>query len=349
MVVAVGIDIAKRDFEACLIRTEGNRNPERKSFANDGDGFRLLVSWAQRLCKEGDELRFCMESTGGYELALACSLAEANLWVSVENPRRIRHFGIARGTSNKTDISDARTIAEYLSAMKPRPWRLADPVRRELAQLNRHRESLIAQRLRAKNQLEHGDGKPDLEVKQLRDQIEFLQYQIDAVDERLAECSVANQELEEEISILIKLPGIGPVAAVTVVSEMPQVQDYERASSWAAQAGLFPCRRESGTSKGQSRMSRAGNAHVRRALYMGATQAMRLHPEVKALAERLKARGKKPMQIRVACMRNCSSSASESSKPTRAAKHHSSERRQTPRPWLPVDKPRQHLQLAFAS
>jgi len=50
-------------------------------------------------------------------------------------------------------------------------------------------------------------------------------------------------------------------------------------------------------------MCKAGNKRVRKALFMCTTQAKKVHPGIQAMAERLEAAGKKPIQIRVACMR----------------------------------------------
>ena len=77
-----------------------------------------------------------------------------------------------------------------------------------------------------------------------------------------------------------------------------------RAREWVAHAGLDPRRQESGTSlKGQVRVSKVGNRHLRRALYMPAIVAVQHEPRIKAFYEKLLARGKKPMQANVAVMR----------------------------------------------
>ena len=53
----------------------------------------------------------------------------------------------------------------------------------------------------------------------------------------------------------------------------------------------------------QARLSKTGNAHIRAILYFPAMAAIRHNPIVKALAERLEARGKTPMTIIGAAMR----------------------------------------------
>ena len=72
----------------------------------------------------------------------------------------------------------------------------------------------------------------------------------------------------------------------------------------AAYAGLTPRERTSGTSvRRQARLAKTGNSRLRRALYLPAIVAMRHNPAIRALAERLRARGKRPMVIVGAAMR----------------------------------------------
>jgi transposase len=54
---------------------------------------------------------------------------------------------------------------------------------------------------------------------------------------------------------------------------------------------------------GRTRLSKTGNARLRRALYMPALSARRYNPIIKAFCQRLQQRGKRPMEIVGAAMR----------------------------------------------
>lgn len=302
MAVSIGIDMAKKDFEACLLDGVKESPRSRHSACNKLSGFGSLVSWAKREAK-GEEIVFCMESTGGYEFELACYLVDLGCKVSVENPRRIKHFAISMGFANKTDRADARAIAAYALAMDPRPWALTDKVKRDISRLSRHRENLMKDLNRVQNWMEHSNSLPELQRTLMLRHKEFIQEQIKELDQEQARLAEQTVSVREKIAVLDPIPGIAFLTALTILSEMPDVSLYDYAETWAAQAGMYPCRRESGQSRGQSLMSKAGNAHVRRMLYMAATVAMRLHPTIKALRTRLLAQGKKKKQVRVACMR----------------------------------------------
>ena len=73
---------------------------------------------------------------------------------------------------------------------------------------------------------------------------------------------------------------------------------------WVAHAGIDPLQFESGTSVHKpSRISRRGNAHLRRALFLPALVAVQHEPHVTAFYEKLLERGKTKMQANVAVMR----------------------------------------------
>lgn len=300
--LTVGIDIAKASFEASFDSEDIKGKPPHLSEKNTPGGFEQLVRWAKKHALSS-ELHFCMESTGGYEFALASYLASQGLLVSVENPRRIKHFGIAKGAFNKTDSSDARIIAAYAKNLQPRPWHLSDEVRRELSGLSRSREQVQVKLTRAQNHQEHLDALPPLRKAHLQAEVQLFQTQLIEIEQRQRELVNESPELAKEIELLTGIKGVGLSTAIVILSEMPDVRGYDTAETWAANAGLFPCKRESGQWKGRTVMSKAGNAHVRRALYMGITVAKRYCPVIKTFAERLESRGKSKKQIRVACMR----------------------------------------------
>ena len=73
---------------------------------------------------------------------------------------------------------------------------------------------------------------------------------------------------------------------------------------WAAHSGLDPAHHQSGASVHQrSRISRAGNRYLRRALYMPALVAARHDPHLRAFYQTLLARHKAKLQALMAVAR----------------------------------------------
>jgi len=89
-----------------------------------------------------------------------------------------------------------------------------------------------------------------------------------------------------------------------VLAELPPVGHLPSAQSAAAYCGLAPREFTSGkTVKKYTRLSKAGNARLRKALYLPTLTAIRFNPVLRAFFERLVAAGKPKMQAVGACMR----------------------------------------------
>jgi hypothetical protein len=80
--------------------------------------------------------------------------------------------------------------------------------------------------------------------------------------------------------------------------------NFGSAEQLAAYLGLVPVERQLGSSVlGRARMSKAGPARIRAVLYMAAVVGTRYNPHVKAVYERLLARGKSKISSLGAAMR----------------------------------------------
>jgi transposase len=110
--------------------------------------------------------------------------------------------------------------------------------------------------------------------------------------------------LREQRQLLLSIPGIGDTTAAKLLGEILDIKLYASARQLAAFAGLAPRLHESGSSvRRRARLSKTGAPRLRKALYFPAIVAMRHNPHVRAMSERLKERGKCPMQIIGAAMR----------------------------------------------
>ena len=67
------------------------------------------------------------------------------------------------------------------------------------------------------------------------------------------------------------MPGVGPITALTLIAELPELGRLDRRQI-AALVGVAPFNRDSGTLRGR-RMIRGGRGPVRRVLYMATLTA----------------------------------------------------------------------------
>jgi transposase len=301
----VGIDVSKDTPDARLIPSQGKI--KQANFANDPKGHAALVTWADRHAK-GAALHYCMEATGPYSEAPATHLADTGRLVSVVNPTRIKYAGLARGRGNKTDRADAQLIAQYAAREKPSAWQPPSPEVRELQALARRADDLVEMAAREKGRL----ASPALSKsarQSITRTIAFLEKEVAklraAADERIA----ATEVLAADRELLESIPGIGRPTATTILAELPAVQRLPSAESAAAYCGLSPREFKSGTSaKKRTRLSKTGNARLRKALFLPTQTAVRFNPLLKGFFERLtdprRDGGPKPkMQAIGACMR----------------------------------------------
>lgn len=297
METILGIDVGKFDCHAALL--DGDRIA-RKSFPNTKAGFTQLAAWLHN--RKVGELRACMESTGGWSEALATYLIEHGHRVSVVNPSRIKAFGQSELLRTKTDAVDAALIARFCRAMDPEPWTPPAPEVRELQALLRHLANLEETRQEQRNRLEAPLVTEAVRTS-LHELIDALDAEIRRIEAAIADLFNNHPKLRRDRDLLTSVPGIGEKTAARIIGEMPDVSTFASSKAAAAYAGLSPEHRQSGVGAKRTRLSKAGNAHLRRALYFPAVVAMRYNPPLRAMADRLALRGKPKMVILGALMR----------------------------------------------
>lgn len=287
--IYVGIDVAKARLDVA-VRPDG----DTWQATNDASGITALVA---RL----DHLRptlIVLEATGGYERPVAASLVAAALPVAVVNPRQIRDFAKATGKLAKTDTLDAHVLAHFAAAVRPAPRPPPDADTQALAAILARRRQLIAMLTAEQNRLHTA---PTAIRERIGAHIAWLAAELKEIDAELARAIADDPTWRERDALLRSVPGVGPVLAVTLLAELPQLGTLTR-HQVAALAGVAPLNRDSGTRRG-IRTVWGGRARVRGALYMAALVATRYNPVIRAFYDRLCAAGKPKKVALTACMR----------------------------------------------
>jgi transposase len=295
----LGIDIAKLKFNLCLININGKL--KHKVLPNTSTGFEQLRNW---LSKQGVErVHACLEATGTYGEALALFLHQAGHRVSVVNPAATKAFAGSRLSRTKTDRVDAELIARFCLAQEPPAWTPLAVEVRELQALVRRLESLIEMRVMEENRLSSG-----ITVDSVRASVEellnHLNEQIKRTEKLIREHLNQHPTLKRQSELLDSIPGSAESTAALLLAEITNINQYRSARQVAAYAGLVPRERQSGTSvRGRTRVSKIGNARLRRALYFPAITALRCSPFFQQWGEGLLKRGKSKMSVICAVMR----------------------------------------------
>ena len=285
----VGIDVGKTWLD---VARWGNEAVWRVT--NDEDGIAKIMA---RVAEMQPQL-IAVEATGGYEQLLVQSMLLNNLPIAVINPTRVRALAKATGKLAKTDVIDARLIAEYAFKIQPETLGPKEANEIRLKALVTRREQLVEMRVAEQNRL--GTAQNSLQA-DIREYIEWLSSRIDVLEDQIDELVNSLPEWRAQAERLESIPGVGKITAVTVLSEMPELGQLDR-QKMAALAGLAPFNRDSGHQRGKRRIF-GGRKGVRRVLYMACLSAKKCNPVIRSLFERLMKKGKVFKVAITACMR----------------------------------------------
>lgn len=295
----LGIDMAKCKFDVHL-RCAAGEQRHRATFENSKKGFKALMAWLKG--RGVDQVHACLESTGRYGDALMHWLYEQRHLVSLVNPLRIRKYAQSRLVRTQNDQIDAEIIADFCASEPDlRLWEPLPAAHRQLQDLVRLRMALVDEMDRHANRMEFAIAAVR---KTLKRQINNLAKEIEFLEKAMKELLADQPDLKQQVELADTVTAVGFVTAATVVAELPPVSKIPQARQAVALAGLDPKNKESGaTVSTRPHISKMGSWRLRKALYMPALTALRYNPIVRALGERMRAKGHKGMCIVVAAMR----------------------------------------------
>ncbi len=293
----LGIDISKSDFHAHLLQSGSSA---KRTFPNTSAGYGQLQRWLRN--RKASGVHACMEATGAYWIGLAANLYDHSVCVSVVNPARIKNFARSQMRRTKTDGVDAQIIAQFCQTQTPVLWKPPAKEILEIRAIVAYRNQLVAERHRVR-QL----ASTIYEARVLRERtsshIAALNDLIDGVDEQLHALIEQTPAIADAVQRLAGIPGVGQLSAAAIFAQLPLGQ-LRNSKAAAAYAGVCPSDRQSGTSiHGKSRLSKMGNADLRKALYMPAMSVLRTTSSLAQFAARLRSRGKPGKVIVAALMR----------------------------------------------
>jgi transposase len=300
--VFCGIDVSAATLAVALI--EPDQPLQQREFANRANGHKALIGW---LGKCGARVRVSLEATGIYSLDLALALhAAPHIELAVLNPKMVNRFAQTLRRC-KTDAADAMVLAEYSQRMPFLAWTPPSLNGLGLRAVGRHIAALVAQHARDQNRLHATVGSqaaPSCVVRDLKHSLVSLERRIVKMRRAARELIRADAEIEQRFRLLTGMPGIAETSALAILGELVLLSPHLTARQWVAHSGLDPVHQESGTSvHKRSHISRAGNRHLRRALYMPALSAVRWDPHMKAFYEALQQRHKTKLQAIIAVAR----------------------------------------------
>lgn len=287
--VYVGIDVAQAEFVVALAPAG-----EQWAVPNTAGDVEALAARLRALAPA----LVVLEATGGLEAPLAATLADAGLPVAVVNPRQVRDFARATGRLAKTDALDAAVLARFAERVRPEPRPLPDAAARALGALLTRRRQLLEMLVAEQHRLARADAAVAGDV---RAHVAWLRKRVTGLDAELRAAVEASPLWRAKDDLLQSVPAVGPVLALTLIAELPELGTLGR-KQIAALVGVAPLNRDSGAWRGK-RMVWGGRARVRTTLYLAALSGTRCNPVLRAFYQRLLAAGKPKKVAQVACAR----------------------------------------------
>lgn len=285
-----GIDVSKAHLDVYL-----HPDGSHCRFSNDKTGWRALRAWVAGAQPKS----VVYEATGSYHKGVERYLGEHGFSIARLDPRRARRFAEALGVNAKTDPVDARVLAQFGAFLEPAPTLLPEPALEQLKELVAARRGLVQQGTRIANKSKTATF--PLLKRQFRQSGEQVKRQIKQIDAECHKIAMSAPILAQRRAILMSIPAIGEVTAMTLLAEMPELGNLNDKQA-ASLMGVAPVARDSGAFRGK-RHIRGGRAQVRQAVYMAALVATRFNADMKRKYETLIENGKPPKVALTAVMR----------------------------------------------
>lgn len=258
--ITLGIDVAKDegvvyDWSTAEILALPNRK-------------KCIKEWLQSL--HGD-VQIAIEPTSHYHLAWVEEALALGYEVYLINPRQLAHYREAVNVRNKTDPQDAWLLARYLvhEGSQLRPYQPQCRQAQQLWALLKRRAMAVA----ARKQLQQSFSEISLSAQALFTQFQHLLARFDRRIRKL----IQTLGWTNDYRCCLSIPGVGPLNAAALVAAYHRGA-FANSDTFIAFIGMDVRLRESGRYKGKRKLTKRGEAEVRRLLYCAAQPARCYQP-----------------------------------------------------------------------
>jgi len=288
--IFVGIDVSEDNLDLWIHPLN-----KYKTFNNTEQG----ISKIKDYLKPYNVAKIVVEATGGLEYKAAEALQATGYYVSVVNPLFTAAFRTMRGKFTKTDTKDAQMLALFAERINPEARAVASVVEKELKELIARRNQLITMIVSEQNRLRRINSSKV--INSISSIIALINEEKEKIEAIILQEIKKNENYKTIYDLLTTVPGIGPVVAITLLIELPELGALN-CKQIASLVGVAPHARESGKSKLYAK-TKGGRKTVRAALYMAAISATRFNSAIAPFYKKLVARGKPKKLALVASMR----------------------------------------------
>ncbi len=262
----IGIDVSKDRLDCNFMDAATQKSRWVQAVPRTKQGVSSLLK------KTPQGVPWVIEPTGHYSTEVAKLAQAAGQPVLMAPSRKAKAFLNSLPERAKTDKIDARGLALFgltrAASVPLRPYPLKQPNVEHLDQLLSARRSLAKARAKLTQQL----AQLPLAAEALREAITSLTDQIKKLDTQISACVRSGAEFAAARA-LVAVPGIGPVVSAAIASALSK--GFQHPDQFVAYIGLDIRVQQSGQRKGELGLSHAGDAELRRLLYLAAQASLR--------------------------------------------------------------------------
>lgn len=307
---SVGVDISKENFEACISSIDIIQQTKvvaTRSFSNTATGIESFYQWVQNKCKEPVPVVYVVEATGVYYERLAYYLTEQGCYISVVLANRAKKYLVSIGAKSKNDKIDSKGLARMGAEQYLEQWKAPGESIIQLRQLTRQKESLEKTKTSINNQLkalERAMYVNTMIIAQQKDLVKLIEEKIKETEKLISKQIREDEELSEKVKRITRVKGLSDLTVATVIAETNAFTHFNNQRQLVSYAGYDIIENQSGKHVGKTKISKKGNARIRRIMYMAALTAVSCNePVFKNLYERVFERTRIKMKGYIAVQR----------------------------------------------
>ena len=297
--LCVGIDLHKTQFTVCALNEEAEFLLE-KMYRTTKEGYDDLIKELHDQEENGYSIELAVETTGNARF-FKNQMEKEGFVVKVVNTNR---FKVITTSTKKTDANDAATLAYYLMKEMLPEAHLCSQTSEEIRRLLKTRSVLVQSMVKIKNQI-HGmmlgygieTTAAQFQSKRKRQELindladhnysdftaSSLKVMLKILDDLSAEIKDIETHLEEmveqneDVELLMTVPGIGINTATTIVAYTEDLERFEgNYKKFASYVGIIPSVHNSNESKHLGRITKRGPQELRTAFVQAAMGMIRL-------------------------------------------------------------------------
>ena len=297
--LCVGVDLHKTQFTVCALSEDGAYLLEKK-YPTKEEGYSEFTREMHNQEERGYSIELAVETTGNARF-FKNQMEKEGFVVKVVNTNR---FKVITTSTKKTDANDAATLAYYLMKEMLPESHLCSQTSEEIRRLLKTRSVLVQSMVKIKNQI-HGmmlgygieTTAAQFQSKRKRQELindladhnysdytaSSLKVMLKILDDLSAEIKDIEKHLEEmvesneDVELLMTIPGIGINTATTIAAYTEDLERFEgNYKKFAAYVGIIPSVHNSNESTHYGRITKHGPQELRTAFVQAAMGMIRL-------------------------------------------------------------------------